>query len=251
MTTSAKQLVHAEQNLVINFDETSTQSEIRAQSIELGFPIGKTSLSNLLNGKVEQTGGWTVVAANNEQPAGGDTALDGEYIPANETPADAAPVAPADKQSPAPEVNELQQFVNESGAPAASDAAPAVPAPKTEEAQAPAPKAAPKASGAPRYERDASITALMALADYEPILKEAPTETYVTLKLKKARIQATIGVRGVTLMLFPLKGLVLQEIDAVKTGWSVKAQYAKVGVYAPEAVGKALVDIEAEIAKLA
>jgi hypothetical protein len=267
MTTSAKTLVHADMNLVITFDETSTQAEIRAKSIELGAPIGKTSLSNLLNGKVEQTGGWSVVAANSEEDTAGDdkAPLNGELILANEAPADAAPqAAPAADTTPADApVNELQQFVEEANAPAASSAASEAPAAATTNAPADAPKAeeAPKAAapkapapakaGAPRYERDASITALMALTDYEPILKEAPTETYVTLKLKKARIQATVGVRGVTLMLFPLKGLVLQEIDAEKTGWTVKAQYAKIGVYAPELVGKALVDIEAEIAKLA
>uniref|UniRef100_A0AAU6W349 Uncharacterized protein n=1 Tax=Pseudomonas phage Cygsa01 TaxID=3138529 RepID=A0AAU6W349_9VIRU len=273
---NASKLIHAELQLVIEFNAESTQAEIRAKSLELGAPIGKTSLSNLLNRKVEQTGGWTLVAANAEEDFAGDdnkAPLTGEFIPANEAPAgnaqDAAPAADPTPAVVAAEgaINELQQFVDEANnaaAPASSDAAPAAPvapaadapadAPKAEEAPkaaAPKPAAPAKTGGAPRYERDASIQALMALTDYEPILKEAPTETYVTLKLKKARIQATIGVRGVTLMLFPLKGLVLQEIDPAKTGWTVKAQYAKVGVYAPELVGKALVDIEAEIAKLA
>jgi len=238
MTNS--KLVHADQNLVIEFNETVTQSELRAKSIELGAPIGKTSLSNLLNGKVEQTGGWSLVAAVAAKEGHADTAKttpDAPSAPINDAPALTLVVTP----TVAPVVEEAPVVVT---APVAAPA-PAAAAPVVQ----PKPAAAAKAS-AVRFEKDASIKALMELNSYEPVLKEAPTETYVTLKLAKARIQATIGVRGVTLMLFPLKGLVLQEIDAVATGWNVKSQYAKVGVFAPEAVAAQLVVIEEVIAKL-
>lgn len=245
---NAKTLIHADQQLVIIIEETSTQADLRAKTIELGAPIGKTSLSNLLNGKVETTGGWMLGAAVTTDSASNDTLpLEGEVILANETSADAAPAAAPAAVSDTADNTMLADIENASPA-----AAPAPVAAVAKETPAPKPAAAPTAkTGVPRYERDESIKALTGLVDYEPILKEAPTETYVTLKLKKARIQATVGVRGVTLMLFPLKGLVLQEIDAAKTGWVVKAQYAKVGVFAPEKVAEALVMIEAEIAKLA
>lgn len=245
---NAKTMIHADQQLVIIIEETSTQADLRAKTIELGAPIGKTSLSNLLNGKVEQTGGWMLgTAANTTDTADSTKPLEGELLLANESPADVAPAAPAAASDTA---NTMLDDIKETAAPAAAPAAVAPVEETAKETPAAKPAAAPK-TGVPRYERDASIKALTDLVDYEPILKEAPTETYVTLKLKKARIQATVGVRGVTLMLFPLKGLVLQEIDPAKTGWVVKAQYAKVGVFAPDAVAAALVMIEAEIAKLA
>ena len=213
MTTIAK-LFNAQHGLTIDVVEGMTQSEIRAKTVEHGYPVGKTSLSNLMSGKVPATGGWELVKMDAEVAPAQETMELVEAAPVDAAPVDAAPVAPV-------------------------DAAPA-----------PAKKAAPKTTSV-RFDRDETIKVLMGLSDHDPVLKEAPTETYVTLKLNKARIQATVGVRGVTLMLFPLKGLVLQEISEETTGWVVKAQYAKVGVYAPEKVAEALKTVQAEIDKLA
>ena len=210
MTTIAK-LFNAQHGLTIEIVEGMTQGEIRAKTVENGYPVGKTSLSNLLSGKVQATGGWELV----KMEATATPAQEAMDLGANAAPVDAAPAAPVD------------------AAPVATK------------------KPATQKTAAVRYERDETIKTLMSLSDHDPVLKEAPTETYVTLKLNKARIQATVGVRGVTLMLFPLKGLVLQEISEESTGWVVKAQYAKVGVYAPEKVADALKAVQAEIDKLA
>ena len=218
MTTIAK-LFNAQHGLTIEIVEGMTQGEIRAKTVENGYPVGKTSLSNLLSGKVQATGGWELV----KMEATATPAQEAMDLGANAAPVDAAPAAPVDAAPAAP-----------------VDAAPVA-----------TKKPATQKTAAVRYERDETIKTLMSLSDHDPVLKEAPTETYVTLKLNKARIQATVGVRGVTLMLFPLKGLVLQEISEESTGWVVKAQYAKVGVYAPEKVADALKAVQAEIDKLA
>ncbi len=256
-------LIHAELSLTINLTDDMTQASIRAKTIELGAPVGKTSLSNLMLGKVEQTGGWSLVkgeeAANEETQEAQDAQVT-VTVPAaviNEpTPTNVAEVVlnfekqvmdtlPLANNTPADQEVRLEG-VNAALVEQTSE--------KAAEKPAEAPKAAdkPKASATPkttsvRYDIEESVKLMTAITSHENLLKRAPTETYVTYKLEKSRVQATIGVRGVTLMLFPLKGLHLDDFNKLDLDWVVKSQYAKVCVCKPEEVEAKLAFIEGKV----
>ncbi len=101
----------------------------------------------------------------------------------------------------------------------------------------------------PEFNKKEVADKLVAIGKYEPHVKESKTEVYVTFRLDTARVQATVGMRGVTLMIFPLKGLDLKRIDAKKTGWQVQAQYVRVGSYQADEIAAKLEHIREVVEK--